>query len=88
MNSAFLSEVRGQMPAMTGMRKVSIRRRKSSRTCMSKTGWVIANSAPASTFMAKRRTSKSRSWTPGLAATAMVKPVDPRWRSGRCRGRG
>ena len=64
------------MPATMGMRNPSMRLRNVSRTRKSKTGWVTPYSAPASTFHAKRRTSLSRSGTPGLAATAMVNPVD------------
>src|SRR5262245_439701 len=49
-NSAFLKLVSGQMPGITGMRQCSIRCRKFFSCTTSKTGWVMANSAPASTF--------------------------------------
>ena len=50
MNSALRRLVSGQMPAITGMRKLSMRLRKSSSRRRSKTGWVMAYSAPASTL--------------------------------------
>ena len=77
MNSAFRRLVNGQIPATTGTLNSSIRRKNSSSTLRSKTGCVIANSAPASTLNANRRTSWSMSCTPGLAATAIVNPVEP-----------
>src|ERR1022692_1430946 len=55
MNSALRVLVSGQMPATTGMRQCSILRRNSSSSRISNTGWVTANSAPASTVAAMRR---------------------------------
>jgi len=49
----------GNAMALNALRKFSSRRR-------SKTGWVMAYSAPASTLKAKRRNSCSMSGTPGL----------------------
>ena len=57
MNSAFRSDVNGQIPATIGMRTCAIRSRNRSNWSGSNTGCVIANSAPASTFHSKRRTS-------------------------------
>ena len=50
MNSALRTLVSGQMPASTGMRQCSTRRRKFSSRRMSKTGCVTAYCAPASHF--------------------------------------
>ncbi len=55
------SEVSGQIPAMTGMRHGAIRSRKPASSAGSNTGWVTANSAPASTFQWNRSSSRSRS---------------------------
>src|ERR1035441_9752956 len=76
MNSALRVLVRGQMPATTGMRQCSMRRRNSSSRRISNTGWVTASSAPASTLYSKRRISSSMLGLPGLAPTAMTNLVE------------
>ena len=71
-NSAFRSDTRGQMPAMMGMRKLSIRLRKRSSWSRSNTGWVMAYSAPASTFYANRLSSRSKSGAAGFTPTPIT----------------
>ena len=73
-NSALRSETSGQMPAMIGIRNCSTRSRKRSSWSRSNTGWVMANSAPASTFQAKRLSSRSRSGRGGIDAHADHEP--------------
>ncbi len=75
MNSAFLKLANGQIPAMIGMRKSCVASRKRRRQSASKTGCVIANSAPAITFCLKRSISRSRSAATGLAPTPMTSEV-------------
>src|SRR5439155_440033 len=53
-NSALRRETSGQIPATIGMRNCSTRFRNASSCRWSNTGCVTANSAPASTFQAKR----------------------------------
>ena len=64
------------MPATTGRRMGAMRSRKRSSTSTSKTGWVIAYSAPALTFQSSRFSSYSRSRWPGLTPTPIVNVVD------------
>src|SRR5262245_42776792 len=74
-NSAFRTLTNGQIPAKTGMRNCSIRRKNVSKSFRSKTGCVTAYSAPASTLYSKRRTSSSRFGAPGFAPTPIMKAV-------------
>src|SRR3989442_10226630 len=71
-NSAFRSEMSGQIPATIGILNCSARFRNVSSCAGSNTGCVTAKSAPASTFQANRDSSRSRSPAPGFTPTPIV----------------
>src|SRR6184192_2296578 len=65
-------QISGQMPATIGILNWPTRARNASSCAGSNTGWVTANSAPASTFHAKRDSSRSRSTAPGFTPTPIA----------------
>src|SRR3989475_5348845 len=74
-NSALRSDNSGQIPPTTGILNGPTRCRNSSSCRTSNTGCVTANSAPASTFQAKRDSSRSRSMAPGFTPTPITQRV-------------
>ena len=67
--------VNGQTPAMTGMCRCPMRSRNLKSESTAKTGCVIINSAPASTFSQVRRYSRSKSMALGSAPTPITAEV-------------
>ena len=74
-NSAFRSDTSGQIPAITGILTCETAPRNVSSCAASKTGCVIANSAPASTFHSNRRISCAASIAAGFTPTPIANRV-------------